>query len=396
MNNFILGKPLVVEFLHASQSKPRVAVYSLRHTEDHVSRACGYTFEDVIARDLDQTDIIAPDFGTAQSLTRRANVWAARKFGSGFGVVRNQTVLDRDYELFFFSVAQPRDLLYLNSLKNWRERSGFAVCWLQELWANDIKLTGRLLDVLEQFDHVICPFYHTTEHLKQRISTPVTYMTWGVDTKLFCPYPSEPRRAIDVCAVGEVHPIMHERLLEFAETTGQYYQYGTIRGHHAMASHVAHRRNYADTLKRSRYFLSFLAKIVNTQQRGTQEEFGLRYLEGIAAGTVMLGSKVNNPSYDMYFDWPDAVIDIPFDAADIADVIAELDADPKRVAQIRRDNVVNALTRHDHLHRWEKVLEIAGLKPLPKMAQRQNQLIELAHLADHGTRRPKPLKKSVT
>lgn len=306
------------------------------------------------------------------------------------------TALEQDYDLFFFSASQLRDLIYLNSLKNWRDRSGFAICWLQELWINDIKPTGRLLDILEQFDHVICPFFHTTEHLRTRISTPVTYLTWGVDTKLFCPYPSQPHRAIDVCAVGEVHPVMHESLVNYADRTGQYYQYSTLRGHHAMASHQAHHHNYANTLKRSRYFLSFLAKIVNTKQRGTQEEFGLRYLEGIAAGTVMLGSKVANPSFEKYFDWDDAVIDVPFDASNIADIIRLLDANPERTDLIRRNNVVNALHRHDHLHRWEQVLEIARMSPLPKMVGRRNQLAALAQMAGQGNSEPQQLHQSIT
>lgn len=360
-----------------------------------MSRACGYTFEDVIAADLDHADVIAPDFGGANTLRRKANIWAARKISSAFGVSTRDAALEKDYELFFFSVAQPRDLLYLKSLKNWRSRSRFAVCWLQELWVNDIKQTGKILDILEEFDHVICPFYHTTEHLRARISTPVTYLTWGVDTKLFCPYPSPPKRVIDVCAVGEVSPVTHGHLMDYAEETGSYYQYSTIRGHHAMSSHRSHRQNYANTLKRSRYFLSFLAKIVNTRQRGTQEEFGLRYLEGIAAGTVMLGHTVNNPSYEKYFDWPDAVIEIPFEDRDIVKRIAALEADPERVERIRSDNVVNALHRHDHLNRWEDILKIAGMEPLPKMARRRNELIELAHLASHGTTRPKPLQQMV-
>lgn len=379
-----------MDSLNASNSKPRVAVYSTRNTEFHVSRACGYTFEDVIANDLDAADIIAPNFRTSQTLTRRANTWAARKLGTKFGMGLNQASLDQDYDLFFYSVAQPRDLLYLNSLKNWRERSGFAVCWLQELWVNDIKSVGRLLKLLEQFDHVICPFYHTTEHLRAWISTPVTYLTWGVDTKLFCPYPTAPRRAIDICTVGEVRDAMHEQLLEFSERTGQYYQYNTVQGRHTMATHVAHRRNYADTLKRSRYFLSFLAKVANTKQRNNQEEFGLRYLEGIAAGTVMLGNQVDNPSYKSNFDWPDAVVDVPYHADNITDVIAELDADPDRVARIQRDNVVNALTRHDHLHRWQKVLEIAGMAPLAKMDGRNGQLLDLAQMARAGAGGIKP------
>ena len=384
-----------MKLLHASHSKPRVAIYSLRNMENHVSRACGYTFEDVIASEIDEVDIIAPDFKSGKKMSHKANVWAARKFGHGVAVSQGNVGLEQDYDLFFFNPAQPRDLVYLNSLKNWRQHSKTAVCWLQELWINEFHSVGRLLDILEQFDHVVCTFFHTAEYLREHISKPVTHLSWGVDTKLFCPYPFEPDRAIDVCAVGEVHPVMHQQLIQHADRTGQYYQYSTVHGVHAMASHKAHRYNYANTLKRSRYFLSFLAKIANTTQRGDQEEFGPRYLEGMASGNVVLGNTVRNPSYKEYFPWNDAVIDVPFDASDISDVIEMLDSDPERTARIRRSNVVNALQRHDHLHRWGKILELAGMEPLEKAARRHSQLVELINLANHGDIRPQPLQKSM-
>lgn len=384
-----------MELLRSSSSGPRVAVYSLRHIEDHVSRACGYTFEDVIAADLDEIEIVAPALGTSKNLIRRANVWTAQKFGysraTGMGDVR----LTQDYDLFLFNPSLPRDLIYLNIVKNWRQCSNFAVCWLQELWIDQFHSLDRLLKILEQFDHVVCTFFHTAEHLRKQISIPVTHLSWGVDTKLFCPYPSEPNRVIDVCAVGDVHPVMHRSLVEHADRTGLYYQYSTLRGVHKMASHKAHRYNYANTLKRSRYFLSFLAKVANTKQRGTQEEFGPRYFEGTASGNVILGNKVGNPAYKEYFPWDDAVIEVPFDSDTIGEVISSLENDPERITRIRRDNVVNALRRHDHLHRWEKILEIAGMKPLEKIARRRSQLLELANLADHGDIRPKPLQQSI-
>ena len=74
-----------------------------------------------------------------------------------------------DFELFFFSAAQLRDLAALSSMPDWREKSRFAVCWLQELWADDISDRNRMFDLLEQFDHVICPFYHSLEPLQKRL-----------------------------------------------------------------------------------------------------------------------------------------------------------------------------------------------------------------------------------
>ena len=362
---------------------PRVTVFSTRATEKHVSRACGYEFEDMIVQELDDAVLLAPDVGRRSRFMMRAKGRIACNLPSAAKIAFRwkSAVPEQVCDLFFFSVAQPRDLSYLDLAKGWRENSRFAVCWLQELWAADLPRLGHRLDQLNRFDHVICPFYHTTEYLRARLSVPVTYMTWGTDTALFNPFPNPPRRAIDICRVGDMAPETHKALLAHADQTGKYYSYNTVQGQTTAPSHRAHRHNYAGMLKRSQYFITYLAKVAQKAERGTQEEFGLRYIEAIATGAIMLGDRPSNPAFDDYFGWEDAVIKAPYASADMVDVIRALDADPARIERARRRNISEALQRHDHLHRWEKVLQIAGLEELPQMAQRRAKLGELAAMA---------------
>ena len=362
---------------------PRVTVFSTRAIETHVSRACGYEFEDMIVEELDDAALLAPEVSRASRFMVRAKGKIARNlpFAAKINLGWRTVAPDQGCDLFFFSVAQPRDLSYLGLAKGWRENSRFAICWLQELWAADIHRLGHRLDQLNAFDHVICPFYHTTEYLRARLSVPVTYMTWGTDTALFNPFPNPPRRAIDICRVGEMAPETHKALLAHADQTGRYYSYSTVQGLTTAPSHRAHRHNYAGMLKRSQYFITYLAKVARKAERGTQEEFGLRYIEAIATGAILLGDRPSNPAFDDYFGWEDAVIEAPYASADMVDVIRALDADPARVERARRRNISEALLRHDHLHRWEKVLQIAGLEELPQMAQRRAKLGELATMA---------------
>ncbi len=95
----------------------------------------------------------------------------------------------------------------------------------------------------------------------------------------------------------------------------------------------------------------------------------------------MIGDYPATEAFHKYFDWPDATIRIPFDAANIADIIADLDAQPERLARISRDNVVNSLLRHDWVYRWQEVLEIVGLKPTSEMLSREAHLKNLAEIA---------------
>ena len=356
----------------------RVALFSLRSFEDHVSRSHGYEFEDVILEDLDEADLLAPVQGRFPILGRVKNKIsryskAARALPAGL----RPTPLRRDYNLFFYSIAHLRDLLFLDALGDWRARSDTAICWIQELWIHDFPRQKRLIDQLNVFDFVICSFAGTAEALGELVDVPVIFIPWGLDALHFCPYPDPPRRAIDFLKIGVRHETTHNALVDHADKTGQFYSYETISGRAGMRDHRAHRHNYVGLLQRSRYFFSYLAKVERTIERGKQTEFGLRYLEGLAAGAVILGTRIKSDAFEAHMGWPDSVIDIPYDCPDIAEVVSELDAQPARLEAIRARNIIECLERHDHLYRWEKILELAGMEPHPKMAQRREALQNL-------------------
>ncbi len=374
----------VIANMSAENAEPRVAVLSTRDIYDHVSASGGYTFEDAIAADLDQAIHLSPrqkplPASAVLKFATRARNWFSRRNVITRNRAPNLTPapLDRDVDLFFFHPARTGDLKTLHAVRNWRKKSRFAICWLQEIWAHNLPHLNGLRDELNRFDHVICPLYQTLEPLREWLDVPVTYLPAAVDTELFCPFPSPPARAIDITNIGGADPWTHEELIAYAERTGKYYSYDTIRGYAGMASHIAHRRNYAGMLKRSKYFLSYIAKVDRPGQRGAQEEFGPRYIEGAAAGAVLLGDRPQNAAFREYFGWEDAVIDAPYPSHGISDIIEALEADPARVAAIRRRNIIEALSRHDHLHRWRRVLEIAGLPPTPKLTLRQARLDRL-------------------
>lgn len=92
----------------------------------------------------------------------------------------------------------------------------------------------------------------------------------------------------------------------------------------------------------------------------------------------MIGEPPDVPSFHEHFDWPDAVIPLPYGSSDAADLLADLDRDPNRLERASRDNLTNALRRHDWLHRWRRVLETIGLPALTGLEVRQGQLHSLA------------------
>jgi hypothetical protein len=83
-------------------------------------------------------------------------------------------------------------------------------------------------------------------------------------------------------------------------------------------------------------------------------------------------------TFEENFDWPDAVIEMPFGNTDVAELICQFEAQPERVQRIRYNNIVNCLRRHDWVYRWLDALQRLGVEPHALALQRQQHLQELA------------------
>jgi len=92
----------------------------------------------------------------------------------------------------------------------------------------------------------------------------------------------------------------------------------------------------------------------------------------------MIGEIKQSVAFKKHFDWPDAVIQVPYDTADIAKVLTDLDSQPERLENIRKNNVVQSLLRHDWVYRWKTILDMVGLEPRPAFLIREARLKNLA------------------
>jgi hypothetical protein len=230
--------------------------------------------------------------------------------------------------------------------------------------------------VLSQFDHVLFMFASMAP-FQAIIGGKGRYMAAGIDALRFCPYPNPPERSIDVLSIGRRSSETHEALLRLSRDEGLFYVYDTIDSLYAFdLDH--HRDLIANLAKRSRYFLVNPGKIDAPEETGGQSEFGYRYFEGAAPGAIMIGESPDNREFRRIFHWEDAVIHLPFGSSDIGAVIKDLDRQPERQMRIRKNNVVETLLRHDWVYRWETVLEIAGIPPLPPLLERKKKLERLA------------------
>jgi hypothetical protein len=358
----------------------RVLLFSQRSRAPVISRCFSYEMEDTIAA-VDAVDLIAPGYRSALGdLVYRA----VNKAGRGTSLLRGlnpavrPTPIRRAYPLFFAVFQFATDLPTLNALKGWRERSEQAVCLVEELWAQDLGRFTTQLAILRRFDQVLTNCRSTVEPLARAIGRPVHYIAPGIDALRFFPGEPPPERCIDIYNLGRRDPATHAALLDYSRARGRFYLYDTLQGNLPVQDPRQHRALLAEKLKRTAFFIANKAKVNEGGERGAQEEVGFRFFEGAAAGTVMIGDPPDVASFHENFDWPDAVVHLPYGSREVAGLLDSLVEDPERLQRIRTANVGNSLKRHDWSNRWQQILQWTGLPASEALQRRQAQLRRLA------------------
>ena len=297
--------------------------------------------------------------------------------------------LNKDYDLFFPVFNSPFELFCLNSIKDWRKKYKKAACYIVETWENQIPDCKYLLELLKDFDHIFIGHNNPVKAYSDATGVPCSYLLPGVDALKFCPYPIYPHRSIDISYLGRRSSITHNALVDMTKKQPIFYYYDTLKTTSGLPNEAKqitfrvnnaneHRKKLANTLKISRYFFANRANANEPDLTQGKQEISYRFFEGAASGTVMIGVPPATEIFKKNFDWQDAVIEIPFDVPNIAEIIADLDNQPERLAKIRKDNVVNSLLRHDWIYRWREVLDTVGIKPTAKMLDREAKLKNLA------------------
>ncbi|MUG96874.1 glycosyltransferase [Scytonema sp. UIC 10036] len=365
-----------------SPQQPRILVISMRGYHAEAFRSANYEFEDNICA-FDNADLLAPT--PASNLFPEVNKKVANFVGRTIGMGKlfqsgsRPIILDREYDLLFFICQHFWDITLINSIKGWREKCRKAVLWIDEIWVKELResKTRLCFELTQEFDCIFTTHSASVDALACLTRRPCYFLSFAVDTIKFCPYPYLPQRFINVYSIGRCSAVVHKALLEKAERENFLYLYDSLKGLE-MKEYQEHRTLYSNLIKRSRYFIANKAKFDAIHQTGGQQELGARFFEGVAGGAVIIGSVPACDAYKSYFDWSDAVLEIPEDTARITEIITELDAQPARLQAIHRNNVVHSLLRHDWVYRWEKILEKVELDSTSEMLLRKERLRSLA------------------
>lgn len=366
---------------NTDNTQARVLLHSQRSLFGNYHFRLGlYEFEDIISL-VDSIDLLAPERKSWYKYGIRIANRLATSYNTSINPGISKTKVQKNYDLFFAVVYFPSDLLNIKHVKGWKDRCRTSICWLNEIWAPDIINDKYFLRILAQFDYVLIPLAGSIKPVQEVIKRKCLYLAHGVDAILFCPYPNASRRVIDVYSIGRYSEETHQALLRMLKNGKIFYVYDTTQGS-IVNNPEEHRFLFANMAKRSRYFIVNPGKRDDPGETGGQIEFGNRFFEGAASGTIMIGETPKNKQFAKVFDWPDAVIHLPFGSDKIDTIINELDAHPDRQEKIRRDNVVQSLLHHDWVYRWEAVLKIAGLDPMPQLLERKKRLGDLSIMVE--------------
>lgn len=352
--------------------EPRTLIFSQRNlTRTLPSRCAHFEFEDVISQ-IDSVEMLAPLLNPSTlRYTIAKKIAYHTPFAPNPGV--QKTEIKKNYDLFFAICGDPTDLLRISALGNWRASCKTAVCLIDEIWVTQIARYQNFLRMLDKFDLILLYYSQSIEPLTRRTGLKCMYLPPGVDTIRFCPYPNAPKRVVDVYSIGRRSEITHRALLKMAAEDGVFYIYDSISADQVLDA-TEHRTLFANVAKRSRYFMVNPGLIDRPDIRGDQIEIGNRYFEAAAAGSIMLGERPDNSEFDRLFGWPDPMIHLPYDCAEIGEIITALDREPEKQERMRRTNLEQALMRHDWVYRWETILKSVGLEPRPQLNQRKEQL----------------------
>lgn len=367
----------------------RVLLLSQRRIADLVAFCLAYEFEDTFAAVTDAERIDVAD-RPALELSRRA--YKLVRLASGSSALacrfapepRNKVVLERDFELFFPVFSNAFELYSLAAIPNWRQRCRKAGCFITEVWSDN--LPEYLLELLSAFDHVFLGLRHSVPEVARVTGRPCTYLPLAADVLRFSPAAPDKPRPIAVCNIGRRSSVTHAALLEESARNHSFYYYDTVAASGSdlkqrtfrVDSPHEHRIMLATILKHSNYFIANRSHVNDPGFTAGRDEISARFYEGAAAGTVMIGAAPRTEEFKRQFDWPDAVIDLPFDCADIGRILAELNREPERLRAVRHENVRQAALKHDWVHRIRTVFDVLGLAPTDRMQERADQLGRIA------------------
>jgi hypothetical protein len=282
--------------------------------------------------------------------------------------------------LFWIQLAaRPDRSIHLASYLNLRaRRSNFIL----DAWKPSLTKIG-LVATVERLDPCFIAYREAMDELKQRF--PLAKFVWlpfGAHTEIF--YPRKEEKSIFAYWMGRRHEPLHRALLAYCEARGLRYV------------HFNDGRLSTEELGRltssAQYFVATPPDLDNPKRTGGFSPLVMRYFEGLAAGTRLLGVLPRSGEYEAILP-KDAFCEVAPDGSDLAE---RLDEDRNNPNNQRAVDAACAFVREHHSwrRRAEQVfdhLASGAAIEFPSM-QKERQVSLVTSRADPRQEFPRDLK----
>lgn len=377
------GRWIVPDGGAGTRSGVDAVVVSTRRLWDLPWTAYCTEFEGVLAGVLgaDTIEIEQRDGRVAAALAPR---FRARNLAARWPALRafDWQAPRRRHDLAIIVVNDLRQLGVLAALPAWRSLAPVFVAYVYEIWPAWLPGAAPVVEaVVDHLDHVFVGIRSGAEALQAVTSTSVSFVSPAVDVLAVEAVSAVDDRRIDVANRGRRDPHQHQVLADWARRTGAFYEFDTLRDG-AVVDALEHRRHYYAQTARSRAFIANPARFDLPQLSAGVQEVGLRYLEALACGTVLVGDHPPGSHCRRVLGDPPGMVELPTGVgARRADLDALL-ADADTLHRLGLANRAAALDHHDVVHRWEEMAAALGIGPTVGVDARRAALRAAADRVD--------------
>jgi hypothetical protein len=283
----------------------RLVVLSGRHLGQEIYwRNCGPPLEDALASFSDATLVLPPPLRNAlRPGGRPAWLNAIRTLRKADAVFWPQMHLRPVTPVWASAYVQPM-----------ARRGTLAM----DAWEPTIENLGRILTA----QHLFTAWVHYSEAYDWlRAHHPRLRLSWlrlGFNQGVFRDL--EVERDIYALWVGRRLEPLHQALIEYCAARGLVYRYSRA------ANDPATTEELNELVSRARYFLVTPPNLSNTSRTGSYSPLTMRYIEGPASGSRLLGVAPRRVELDAHLP-VGALIEVQPDGTDLADVLERSDQD---------------------------------------------------------------------
>ncbi len=258
----------------------------------------------------------------------------------------------------------------LNAIENWRNQFAIVAAYILDPWRS---WNCWPKNAPRELDCVFVPDIRVAEQFQKFHRVKTEPLPMAADVLRFGSGKID--RPLDLVGYGRQDPeYIHVFEKAFNNPySSRFLYHDTLLGLQAK-SFRENRRLIWKLLHKSKCTLAFDPLAVPGQRGHDRSVIPIRYYEGIAAGSAIVGKRPQVPEMDIEFDWPDATIELPDSPDEALPFLETLLDDNTRLEMIHKRNYSQAWQRHDWRYRLRDMFVFLQI-PLPSQLTQELSIL---------------------